>query len=728
MQQDKKDITISFYDSYTPAVKAGLYEIESTLSFKHLEKDSKRIQKFEVRSPQFSIPLGEVHGAFPPNSSVAEYTEVLPSIVLNTKALPWERQAKDKLPWLFLLALREDEIQMDGDEQKLSKTKVERFFDKSSSLKPAIEASILSSDIKESTCISFSIGVSKLRSLLPKNIEDYKYLNHVRQVDISNQADMSYEEPGWFSVVVGNRLLSSDENYTRYYIHLISLEGVLEQIDEKNDDKTIEVISLYRYSCTSQKREGKSFEELIKDVVYKGDKNSSNFLLRKDTDYKNSNIDPKVLDKLKAGYTALNFNLQTGENSFSWYRGPFIPTKLERINKQKNFYTSSNAALIFDEQNGIFDNSYASAWTLGKLLALSNGSFSQKLFDTKKKIHLSMGKLVDIIKENPQYLENLDDLKLYVYENPTQKFLKYISTGVEIKTQVDEENKDKKEDENKLSAHEILEELYKSEKLLEYLEDSEFIKSQKEIIEWFARKKLLYDVPLNYILPNPDYLPSESIRFFYLDDNWIDALISGAFSIGISIKEDIEIFQKLKEYIKPEILEKALALRDELLGQEINELRKDGVSGILLNSSIVSGWKGLEVDGFMGDKKLEIVRMDYLSDNILLCIFDDIPTKVHITEPQQSLCFGMTRVTQKEKEFKRVQLRHMDLDNLGKAIKGGFYPISDGIIDENSVVDMEKLQKELAEKFEKEDLSSSEFALQMVKAPQRVVFEKGGFK
>lgn len=718
--------TISFYDSYTPSIEAGVYKIQTTLNLDKHIKDAKSIQEFEVRSPQFMMPHSEIHGAFPLNKSISNYTEVLPSVVLNTKTLPWERKAHKGIPWLFLLVLKEDEVDIKDDNQVLRKQNVEDFF-ANDKLKPKLDISSLADDIKNSTCTSFSVKFATLEKLIPKEVENkeqFKYLNHVREVNIENQADLGSEEPGWFSVVVGNRFLSSNEKFTKYYIHLISMEGIYELIANKpHDDKDIELISLFNYSCVSQEREGESFEELVKNIIYKENNTPENFLFRKNIDYDDTKVDKKVLKKLKEGYTALNFDLLTQEKTFSWYRGPFVPVRLDRINQQKNFYASSNAALIYDEEFGIFDNSYASAWTLGRLLALSNGSFSQKLFDTKKKIHLAIGRLVDTIKEDPSLLEDINRLKNIVFKSSSQKFLDYIKQGIEIEVT----NKNIQEPNTKeISTQEILDRLLKSDELIEYLQNSDFIKSQEEIILWFARKKLLYDVPLNYILPNPDYLPNESIRFFYLDDNWIDAFISGAFSIGVSIKKDVEVLRQLKEHIKPEILEKALGLRDKLIGSALNEYRKDGVSGVLLNSSIVSGWKGLDVEGFKGESKLNIVRMDHLSNNILLCIFDDIPTEVRITEPQQALCFGVTRLTDKGKEFKRIQLRKLDSKNLGKP--NGFYSLENAIVDKNSVVDMNTLQKKLAKELGKDTLSSSEFALQMIKAPQRVVFKYEGDK
>src|SRR5262245_19805440 len=49
---------------------------------------------------------------------------------------------------------------------------------------------------------------------------------------------------------------------------------------------------------------------------------------------------------------------------------------------------------------------------------------------------------------------------------------------------------------------------------------------------WLGRLRLLKGVPFNYLIPDEGMLPPESIRFFYLDMNWVDALLDGAFSIG----------------------------------------------------------------------------------------------------------------------------------------------------------------------------------------------------
>ena len=59
------------------------------------------------------------------------------------------------------------------------------------------------------------------------------------------------------------------------------------------------------------------------------------------------------------------------------------------------------------------------------------------------------------------------------------------------------------------------------------------IEAWNYITEWLSRLRLLDGVPFPYIVPSEGMLPSESIRFFHLDRNWLDALVDGALSTGV---------------------------------------------------------------------------------------------------------------------------------------------------------------------------------------------------
>src|SRR6185503_15442254 len=66
----------------------------------------------------------------------------------------------------------------------------------------------------------------------------------------------------------------------------------------------------------------------------------------------------------------------------------------------------------------------------------------------------------------------------------------------------------------------------------------ERIRIADDLVEWIARLVLLYPVPFHYLIPHQSLLPPESLRFFHLDDNWVDALVDGAFSIAVRSFDD----------------------------------------------------------------------------------------------------------------------------------------------------------------------------------------------
>ena len=52
------------------------------------------------------------------------------------------------------------------------------------------------------------------------------------------------------------------------------------------------------------------------------------------------------------------------------------------------------------------------------------------------------------------------------------------------------------------------------------------------LINWLAGLKILNGVPFNYLVADESLFPSESIKFFQLDQTWMSALLDGALSIG----------------------------------------------------------------------------------------------------------------------------------------------------------------------------------------------------
>jgi hypothetical protein len=69
---------------------------------------------------------------------------------------------------------------------------------------------------------------------------------------------------------------------------------------------------------------------------------------------------------------------RSGEQTVSWYRGPLAPGPVTRLFSQVP-YANADQAVIYDKATGLFDQSYAVAWQIGRFLALADAAFSAAL-------------------------------------------------------------------------------------------------------------------------------------------------------------------------------------------------------------------------------------------------------------------------------------------------------------------------------------------------------------
>ena len=256
-----------------------------------------------------------------------------------------------------------------------------------------------------------------------------------------------------------------------------------------------------------------------------------------------------------------------------------------------------------------------------------------------------------------------------------------------------------------------------------------------ELRNWLVRLRLLGGVPFANLIADSELLPAESIRWFYVDRRWTDALVQGALSVGTVNTDD-----------RTHLAANYEAIRDELDGEERNLRRAKGsaryrgeggpISGFLLRSRAVSGWPALHVRAFAVDpaegddakykeddpRRMRLLRLERLAPAVLLCLFDGIPTVVHVEEPRQGVQFGFDA----KLEGGRVEatLRPRDRNTFDYL---GVTPIdvpfrSDGAA---GVVDIQSLERELAKHPETgaaDALDSAEYALQLVRFPYRQVF------
>jgi hypothetical protein len=186
--------------------------------------------------------------------------------------------------------------------------------------------------------------------------------------------------------------------------------------------------------------------------------------------------------------------------------------------------------------------------------------------------------------------------------------------------------------------------------------------------QWLRQIRLLYGVPFEYLVCDEHYLPTESMRFFYIDRNWTDALVDGALSIGPTTRDVMFKGANLAN-IQTLLDGQENRVRTNLRGlatprDDNNEL----ICGFLLRSAVVSGYPGMEVHGYSdaaGTKTIGILRIDRLSPDMMLVLFSGKPELVSLQQPPEGLHFGVRNLDATQPDVYSVILRQINGENVG---------------------------------------------------------------
>lgn len=265
-----------------------------------------------------------------------------------------------------------------------------------------------------------------------------------------------------------------------------------------------------------------------------------------------------------------------------------------------------------------------------------------------------------------------------------------------------------------------------------------------EVVGWLSKLRLLQGVPFVYIVPTEEMLPNESIRFYHMDRNWLDALVDGAISVGTldsrgalpevdGDNQEVKYRRLIQELNYSEVQNNPF--RNELLefetsdhgacnhsqGHCIAESKNEysfggSTTGFLLRSTVVRDFPGLEVSAYeapgvdsenselwaSSDKKIQTIHQVRLSETILFCIFNGVPTHLRLQEPAEGIRLGLDPHNpplddpiDSSKEIKnRYTLKFKDRDGYLAEI-GNEYVVSDiryrRYTDDRSVIDIKQI-------------------------------------
>ena len=743
------------WDNYIPGIHDGSYRLiaQHTISPKpgkdyHYYQD----QQFIVKGPRFYLPPDEFHAQFPGDGTTGDFSRFLPHIILKKRALLWERWfdkagfEKEKKanpnhgatvakalqrPWLALLVVPESDLtdyfktnpnnlKEGGPPHKL----LSHSTPKDLIGKPTYSRTTTDSELSihlptladeggdgqdgKTSILVVDLPYAIFEKAKPA-IDDLPFLSHVRVVENLNKPKTDMHVQGDFGGLLGNRFPQEGLNHV-FLVSLEGWEGAFDGTRTFGNTDWMRFVMLKYWSFNNNANAIHTFGEVADGINnYKGNK----------TDYfkkqqKVKDNDPRLATQFKFsyqehladGFTPNNFSLPilkkadgtnpsfaNGEGKYlkdgyvpieyrphnkvqncprmmAWFRGPFSPVKMKDLTvggQPAQPFARADEAMIIDDKSGVPDISYSAAWQLGRSMGLGSPSLAQGIRNALYDHQNKFDGLINLLDDLNNYRTDLPPL----WEKGTKPT------------------------------------------------DDKALVLEGHILDFIARLALLDTVPFHYLVPDERLLPPESIRFFYIDNNWIEAIIDGVLSIGVESTNDYKILAdartklngaisemvylyRLKElsaaYFRMKKSEAATeALKDiekqlagivtkEELEYFINNSTIDSFmegnqtpkpanhyltnvkSGFLLRSELANHWPGLEIQiwGKLDPKDpidtlLTPLRFEHISDTTILCIVVGKVNKVTFKEPPEGISFGVD-------DEGKIMLRHIK-DSIGMPIK-----------------------------------------------------------
>jgi hypothetical protein len=622
---------VVFVENAIPPLRDGKYLLSATQTIPDQKPGTfTAAATFVVSGERFAIQPAEVNSLFPPNLANGEFDGVLPHVVLNRRTLPWERQittpgsAKSypDAPWLAVLVCDDEtapprrdarvkDLVPEGTHITVrgsSVTDEGTLVPTTLSYGAALLHELDDGENPDDPCTVIDLPVATFNQIAPA-AADLTYLAHVREVDTVEGADSvtTHEE---HAVVIANRMPAVGA-VTRAF--LVSLEGMADYLPGPegmpspaigSQIDTVRLIAFQSWTFTVNDLD-ETLEKLLEglnDTPEGGTPITTLVLpitgptpsaaavaqaMAHQADGSVSADDATVLmrNALLMGYVPSDHHLRHGGHTVSFYRGPFVPLAVPPTGA--TLYSGPDAANAYNPQTGMFDVSYGAAWQLGQLLMVQSTGVANQLYRWKHEVTLRQA----IAAENAILAQRLGGAEVF----PTV----FARRGAA----------------------------------------AERPPLPEDVVNWFGDLAALRGVPFNYLVPDERMLPPESIRFFQVDQNWLDALIDGAFSIGRAGTSAESLEARHAPMVRR--LARSRAGRRRANRRTAAAGRSSApASGFLLRSQAVAGWPNLRV---IGSDSVEPVRIGRLSEDTMLCLFDAVVRSMSLREPPEQLHHGVQK-------------------------------------------------------------------------------------
>lgn len=672
---------------WTPGLKAGkkhevfiTQDIKARTGDKTLRLQAK--QDFYVDAPRFVLPEGSVYSTYPPQG-YPDDRRILPHVVLSDPHLPWERigspsaeanpkvDKRNKVPWLALFTFTHDELLVQpgalgetqfkqtptlsikmtvGDVVKIGNVVTPIEKEPGPDVKDIVtEFIFVKPDLIKSFFSTFDKDNKRQVPEKP-DVNQYKYLSHVRKINTKGMAIAGHEDFGIFSVVISNRCGPlNNPTAANVSVHLVSIEGIEAMSWPAAGKDYIGLCSLHSWTYTvlppGQLNVYDAFVHLGQELNVLRPLES----VFKPLESSKDKVTARLGTRIKDGYSLVKYRVQTGEQTVALYRGPFTPTRVARNGQFSHCSNSGQDFQILDKEVGLMDISYSIAWQIGRTLALGDRAYVAALSrlrsiirrkamkDSKIEAVTKAGSSDNSYRSKVDVLKSLQDTieRLQQIQSPTPPDsdedggAEFSPGGAQkrwYRPQLTKKEYPKLGFASKLVQDEYLDKAQEAVKELSKGKDGKMYDETNDpvstdwmvVLSWIVDRMFLDRVPAHYLISDPSHLPPEALRFFYIDPNWVDAMVDGALSLANHMGQDMDRaaikwgINRFLEYIPP---------------QQTHHVQIP-TYGFYLRSDLVTMYPDLRVTTIGEDTgRAPLLSHDIVADGVMLGLLDCIPGK-----------------------------------------------------------------------------------------------------
>ncbi|KAI1802212.1 hypothetical protein F4811DRAFT_573201 [Daldinia bambusicola] len=508
------------------------------------------------------------------------------------------------------------------------------------------------------------------------NTLQYQYQAHVRKINGQGMALAGVEDTAIFSIVVGNRSGPLDnETPATMTAHLVSIEGVEQMSWPGSSHRYVALCSLYSWNYTVLPANTLNVPDAFEDIGRTLDVLRAPEEIIAPLRSSSDKMQQLVSKRLDDGYTLVRYRTQTGESTVALYRGPFTPSYVPPL---ENLTTSSNSGVdlqVLDKQLGIMDITYSVAWQVGRTMALGDEAYTAALNRLRTSIHSaaeSASKLQtlkaiddkafrtrsDLLSEIDSAIHSLASIHLSGRDD--------INPGTPIREPRYSPGGAKRRWKRPRLTRSNIPDISFSSPLIRKYFPGEAVKAARflaqsttggtydetndpmstdwmTVLSWLLDRMFLAGVPAHCLIPDPTYLEAERLRFFRIDNNWVDALIDGALSLGNHYGDDEDrtaIKQALNDYIQH---------TPEGQGQPV----QIPSYGFYLRSDLVTMFPDLRVEvldanGATASTGAPLLRHEIVTDGVMMAFMDRVPgsdqfASLVFTQPAHQQRFAVAR-------------------------------------------------------------------------------------